>query len=245
MNQTSLQKLDLAQETETHRIQLSDMVHKAQASSGKVSSDEKWSRERMRVAFKKFEGCLRKDVECRDGRIRTFLTTVQSAYIGLMKSRKCEKLCPFPGQLQQRMDSIQHLECVCQYLEQVGHRLSPRNNFTFEKDIYVMADSILYQCGRSQEFFLSEISQIPDKSFENRIETLFGPIECLSGKEIDELVGQCSKLMKSFDTLLDYFVSCNPYDASSLQKYVNELNVKFKHFAATYKYMRNNYIPKI
>ena len=235
----------LAPDTDAYRTALKVVIQMSLSLSRISSVTASQARDQLRIALELFAKGLIQDVLRRDSIIRTFLSTVQSAYIGLIESRRSENMCPFPGRLQQRMDSIKFLDCVCQYLERLGERLYNHRQFIFEAEVLVIADSILFNCNAFEFYTLAEISKVSHTRYFDKTEMLFGPIAHIARPERDKVVNACLKLMSSFDSLQGLLVSFNPNDNSSLRNYFGEVEEKFSYFSHTYSNIRTNYVPKV
>lgn len=155
-------------------------------------------------AFGDFARLFAEELLIRNGKYCNLLTLLRSIAMEFSESRKMENKCPSPSCMDQRRRSVLLLACIAQ---QVSHIAKAKPGETLDIDIILLIDRALVRAKTFTKYYCCEIS---DECADNRLESLFGPIEYLAETEAGMLMDSGLKLMKSIDDVIDVFASLDP-----------------------------------
>lgn len=180
----------------------------------------------------------------RNNRTNTYLHTLKFACDALASSRKAEVLCPYPGCIQQRIESSVYLDHLCQCLRGLCERLTPSRTWVITKDLLCMADSFLQATECKDDYTCKGLSDMPSSVFPVKIELLFGPVPLMAPRDQAEMVRMCMKLMIGFDRLISDLraIPANLTAFSNLSASLKERIVSVNSCATM---IRNRYMPPV
>ena len=172
--------------------------------------------------------------------IRSSILALRSANEQLRKSRNHEVLCPLPGMFQQREDSLQFLECICQTLQVMGRQLLRQTTLEFDANLLIAADAVV-SFAFERDYLLRGISAIPGKPWLEYVGKLYGSLEHLPQADLQMLSSRLLKLILRFESLLVYIDSTEFEDDSS----VRELTSRFSGLFMCYSNIERNFLPHV
>lgn len=146
-------------------------------------------------------------MDFREEKLREDLGLLSNKFIS---SRATESMCPFPGRLKQRDESLVLLEVVCQVIRSACSRLLLGSRDIPDSDIMLAFDRFLCECNEEAEYSVKGLSEAKAEMVGSVVRKIFGPVEYMDPEPKEVTRKEFLRVMKAFDDLLFHLHSTEP-----------------------------------
>lgn len=152
-----------------------------------------------------------------------------------ISSRGSESMCPYPGKLKQRAESLVLLDVVCQVMRSVCSRFLLGSRDIPDSDIMLVFDRFLCECNEEADYTLKALSEAKADEVGNVVRNIFGPVEFMDPEQKEATRKDFLRVITSFDDLILHLRSPEPES-------LNRFNSLAKAFLRVYSVCRRRYM---
>lgn len=135
--------------------------------------------------------------------------------------RKLESICPFPGNIVQRQDSVVILEMMCQAIQSAARRFVRDKSIRIELELILVADKFLCDTYEEVDYAIRALSEARAETLSGILTNIFGPVERMCCEQKQDAVRYFLRLMQDLDSLLSCMQSVEPDSSKHLLSRLN------------------------